>query len=336
MIPPGVHLVYYSMTDRHGQGGMRNGFLHVFEERERMVRRWNPETEDFEPLSTAGTATAATVDVILIGRREEAEEQEEDLLRAYDPNLAAYPMRDKSYTVWQHLSDYITPSIARRVLPSGRHILDITQPDENNHDDVHAANESTGHGFTSLDVRRSYREGATGAERTKSMLDKSWLLESMLERHYHGDYKELLGEMQLAFILLLLGQNYSGLEQWKRIMYLVCGSEDALDRWGNTLFVDYLHALQYQLDECPHDFFYDLLSADNFIFVLLKMLFRNVAQQRATPQDDYPSTVAELVKQLAQFQSFLQKRFGWSPSLEELRAEAEIEEGEDAPVVVEL
>jgi A1 cistron-splicing factor AAR2 len=55
-----------------------------------------------------------------------------------------------------------------------------------------------------------------------------------------GGYQELLGEMQLAFILLLLGHNYSGLEQWKRIMYLVCGSEQALEHWSSTLYVNYL------------------------------------------------------------------------------------------------
>ncbi|KAI8049472.1 A1 cistron-splicing factor [Syncephalis plumigaleata] len=305
MIPPGVHLVYYSITDKLGQASLRNGFLRVFKERERIIRRWNQETEDFEPVDTANHA------IFL----ENNDAQQEDLLRTFDPNLAPYPMNDQSYKVWKQLSSYVTPQVAQRILPDHKRILDITQPDEDNNDldRLTSSNDTeetttSDYGFVTLNVRRSYRKGATGAELTQHMMDKSWLLESTIEQYFHGDYQELLGEMQLAFILLLLGQNYSGLEQWKRIMYLICGSEQALEHRGSTLYS--------QLEECPPDFFYDLLSADNFIAALLKTLFSNVAQQRdTTSQDTYPAS----------------KKFNWAPLLEEPQ-----EDDEDAPVVVEL
>ncbi|RKP06985.1 AAR2 protein-domain-containing protein [Thamnocephalis sphaerospora] len=118
------------------------------------------------------------------------------------------------------------------------------------------------------------------------------------------------GEMQMAFVLLLLGQNFCGLEQWKRIVYLVCGSEEAMEELGDTLYVEFLRVLRAQLQECPIDFFYDLLSKDNFISVLLESL-----------------------------RKFLLKRFDWDVRFELPLVDDDVdalEEGEDAPVIVEL
>ncbi|KAI9595470.1 A1 cistron-splicing factor [Syncephalis fuscata] len=310
MIPPGIHLIYYSVTDKVGQSGLRNG---------NTVRRWNLDTEDFEPID------AIKGDVSIHYR---------DQLRNYDPNLAPYPLESKTYTIWRQLSNYISPDLARRILPSNQRILDITQPDEHGIElPDSSADTTTLKGFTPIEVRRSYREGTTGSELTRNMLDKTWLLQSIIKQHFNDDYKGLLGEMQLAFILLLLAHNYSGLEQWKRITHLICGSEQALSSMGNTLYVDFLQVLQHQLQECPHDFFYDLLSSDNFISVLLKTLFSNVAQQRDTTSNEYPSNMNNLIEQITEFRLFLQDKFGWVPPFEE---EEELEEGEDAPVIVEL
>lgn len=58
-----------------------------------------------------------------------------------------------------------------------------------------------------------------------------------------------------------------------------------------------------------------------------------MAQQRDVSQDTYPSSMKELVEQLMEFQSFLQKKFNWAPLLEESHEE---DDDEYAPVVVEL
>ncbi len=38
----------------------------------------------------------------------------------------------------------------------------------------------------------------------------------------------LLGELQYAFILFFLGENYDGFEQWKALVHLLCACDAAL------------------------------------------------------------------------------------------------------------
>ena len=36
MIPPGIHFIYYNVTDKHGNVGIRNGFFHDFKHKVRI------------------------------------------------------------------------------------------------------------------------------------------------------------------------------------------------------------------------------------------------------------------------------------------------------------
>jgi A1 cistron-splicing factor AAR2 len=54
------------------------------------------------------------------------------------------------------------------------------------------------------------------------------------------DYKLLLGELQLSFVLFLIGQIFDGLEQWKCLVQLVSASSKALEDMAGTLFYDFL------------------------------------------------------------------------------------------------
>ncbi len=33
MIPPGIHFIYFNVTDKHGSIGLRNGFFHNFKQK---------------------------------------------------------------------------------------------------------------------------------------------------------------------------------------------------------------------------------------------------------------------------------------------------------------
>eukprot|EP01062_Namystynia_karyoxenos_P051045 TRINITY_DN39935_c0_g1_i2.p3 TRINITY_DN39935_c0_g1~~TRINITY_DN39935_c0_g1_i2.p3 ORF type:complete len:215 (+),score=58.13 TRINITY_DN39935_c0_g1_i2:465-1109(+) len=65
---------------------------------------------------------------------------------------------------------------------------------------------------------------------TKWSLDTSEALSRALERcarHGGGAEAELLAELQLSFLLFLLGQHYGGFEQWKGLLRLLLGCDDA-------------------------------------------------------------------------------------------------------------
>ncbi|KAJ3332994.1 a1-alpha2 repression, partial [Blyttiomyces sp. JEL0837] len=116
--------------------------------------------------------------------------------------------------------------------------------------------------FTDVDLKRSFPIGAGAAEITKYSMDKSYLLLKTLREKYsggwcsynftssfpseftnfmhHKDHKALLGEIQLSFILFLVGQVFDGLEQWKCLIQLICSSAEAVKQLAGTLYADFL------------------------------------------------------------------------------------------------
>jgi len=55
-------------------------------------------------------------------------------------------------------------------------------------------------------------------ERTAYCLDKSPLLQRLIALEYSGSWEDLLGEVQLSFLLFLLLYSYPALEQWKALV----------------------------------------------------------------------------------------------------------------------
>lgn len=96
-------------------------------------------------------------------------------------------------------------------------------------------------------------------------------LPSVAGERLDGRWSELLGEMQAAYLLFLLGQSLEGLEQWKAIVHAHCAEAHAVaatEQWGTA----FLGALSSQLAELPDDFFMDPLAAGNFLDTALRTL----------------------------------------------------------------
>lgn len=183
--------------------------------------------------------------------------------------MGPYPLDPPTYYQrWQHLTNHITPGLVKRILPNNGRVSHLpataineagADNDDGNDDavtDVVDGNPSAptinkkrkgqqtlekeeGMEFTAFDLRQSFPAGATGDQVTKWSLDKSWLAKDLLERVYRGDHRLLLGEMQLAFVCLLMAQNFSGFQQWKQIVHLLCSCRELVHDHP-TLFVDFL------------------------------------------------------------------------------------------------
>ncbi|KAJ5542329.1 hypothetical protein N7535_004749 [Penicillium sp. DV-2018c] len=106
-------------------------------------------------------------------------------------------------------------------------------------------------GFIPVDLKRTWREGAVGRERTEAAKDRSWALGDLLDR-YAGEAtggNELLGELQFTFLMVLTMMNYSCLQQWKRLLELVFTSSRAiLER--EDFMSEVLRILALQLQRC--------------------------------------------------------------------------------------
>ena len=230
-------------------------------------------------------------------------------------------------------------------------------------------------GFLGIDLSRTWREGAVGRERTEGARDRSWALGDLVARLLRDGEREavrdgedgdewgaeVLGEMEVAFLMVLTLSNYSCLEEWKRILALVLTCRAAVpEREG--FFVAFLELLLLQLKHCAdvEGGLFDMHDdgGGNFLRELLKGFRRGVDEVISSDVDDTGSDGGkngqEVEEALEQVEAWVKKEWGWEMGDDWLRKgglvledgewlEVETEEmlgederGEFAPTVVDL
>ncbi|KAI9204343.1 A1 cistron-splicing factor [Polychytrium aggregatum] len=369
LIPPGLHFIYYSTTGSGGTQQLgRTGFFHFFKAKEILVRQWNPEIEDLYPEGSIdpeqierlkfnirefepflGAYPLVPVESIAGGVNTYhkwlrlTSYIDEDLVRKVVPQggrISTMSSTSRFSDIPDERLEQITKQrqqemsvdVSGQVPSSSASAVGNTEgvitplPTSQAYSDVA---EELRIRFTPIDLKRSFRAGAMGAEVTKYSMDKSYLLETLLPRRPEG-YKQILGELELSFIIFLIGQVYDGFEQWKCLIQLLTQCEEALSTHGSTLMAEFVGVLYAQLEECPLDFFTDAITSDNFIRVAL-LAFMRIMQENASIA---PTILTTRTEKLA---AFVQQRFGW-----DLKGELSVlfsdenDDDEYAPVVVEL
>ena len=167
----------------------------------------------------------------------------------------------------------------------------------------------------------------TPEEITKLANDRSYILESILDKSLGGDFDGILAELQYAFVCFFVGQCMDALFQWKTIILLLCNCVSAMKsrREDFNNFVDVIIA---QLEHIPEDFFIDWISADdNFIGKSLKSLIFHLKEIEAKDTAFFPSSSSNLLV------NRVKSRFHYD--LEDVYREYEDEEL-DAALVVDL
>ncbi|KAJ2882461.1 hypothetical protein H4R27_003427 [Coemansia aciculifera] len=317
MIPP---------VNDESQAGMRCGFFHDFKTSEVVVRKWREDTEQL-------VDSASAEDVERIRLR----------LRDLDSGLGAYPL--DLMERWNALTCFITPAMLQRVLPAGGEFSSATgsvYEDEEMEAARRMLEQQTGtpvpsaemaesfdrFSFPHIDVRHSVPPNADPSLVCRYGVDKSWLLQTTLAKYWNGDARALVGEFQLAFLIILVGQNFAGLEHWKRLLHLALGSIEALDL-ADSLFVPMLKTLDDQLNECPKEFGTSVLDQDNFLAQILTTFVLNVYESEVLGKQALEDGVQRVRDTLA-------ARFQWVlPSGSQIQDEADVEEGEYAPQIVD-
>ena len=168
--------------------------------------------------------------------------------------------------------------------------------------------------------------GLQGERLSRFFQDRSQWLEHLLKEEFGGSGEaetQLLGELQLSFVLFLLVSSLGALTQWKALLHTLCRSDGAL-ALRPKLFLLLLPALTAQLKMAPEDFFVDELSGDNFLRAALAAL--------ADAADATGAALhAPLAAELGRLWTFLTARFGLDVG--QLRRE-QLEDEDDAPVLV--
>lgn len=214
--------------------------------------------------------------------------------------------------------------------------------------------------FLPINLKQTWRAGATGRERTEAAQDRSWALENLIREHCtNGEAMEVIGELQFTFLTILTLNNFSCLEQWKRLLELVftCRAATIV---RPDLFVSAIATLRLQLQHCAdaEGGLIDLADEGGSLLKSLLVRFR----RGLVPPGTSPSRkeeVQDIIDELDDLEDFLRTEHGWQladPShthshvrsgvleledgeqvtMETTAFDAEDETGEFAPQVVEL
>ncbi|KAJ5273068.1 hypothetical protein N7478_008193 [Penicillium angulare] len=199
--------------------------------------------------------------------------------------------------------------------------------------------------FIEIDLKYTWREGAVGRERTTAALDRSWALGDLIHsfsRYTHpisGEVsfdetvgeRQLLGEMQFTFLMVLTMMNYSCLQQWKRILELVLTSSVAIIE-REAFMTEFLALLLRQLKRCDdvEGGLFDMDGDDGGAFLrdLLKKLRRSVDERVGV---DDKSLVRN---ELASLEKWVKEEYDWELAHESFvrRGMVRLEDGEEVEI----
>ncbi|EAW13915.1 AAR2 splicing factor family protein [Aspergillus clavatus NRRL 1] len=213
--------------------------------------------------------------------------------------------------------------------------------------------------FLPVDLKRTWREGAVGRERTEAAQDRSWALGDLVDRYSDNEGKEggqsgeaqILGELQFTFLMVLTLMNYSCLQQWKRLLELVLTCQNAI-KTRESFMASVLRLLLLQLKRCDDVegglFDIDGEEGGEFLRRLLmkfrRSLYEVVDNPGAAVKTEFDKLATwvkneydwELNREAIVRRGMVQLEDGEQVELEMNDEDGDDETGEYAPIVVDL
>lgn len=256
------------------------------------------------------------------------------------------PTSPQSPDIWATLSQHITPFLLTRLLNSSQDWTVTTSscaPQDRDDipglsfDEARAGQERELHTL-GIDLKRTWRAGAVGKERTEGAVDRSWALEDLAlrlaaeegkgtgngEDHGKGEWgAPILGQFEISFLLVVTVANFSCLEEWKRILGLVLTCSAAIRRHPAffAMFLRLLHGQLQAADTCVEG---GLLDLDNDGGELKKLLgaFRRTLARVFTADADADggegsdgdgdsSDMDEVSGEMKRLEGWLHQTYGW-------------------------
>lgn len=350
-IPPGLHFVFVGSTStlsvRHGVWikvkAPTTGPPDFF------IRKWDSSSEDL---------VAETDIAVLLKQRANLGSIWRENLTPYRQSASQDNVATEESNRWVQMTDCISDALLNRILDSDPQSWTLTSSSsaKQDFDDIPGLSASD---LTSnerelcvlpIDLRQTWREGATGRERTEAAQDRSWALADLTARFCNNDTTQIIGELQFCFAMVLTLNNYSCLEQWRRLLSLIFTCVSAVSEHA-ALFTRALATLKLQLQhgQDVETGLFDL-SDDGATF-LKSLLLRFKKTLDRLPGNAH----AEVVDELDDLLAYVQDTLGWQISqgsfartgmlsledgeeveMDDTAFDEDDEAGEYAPTVVEL
>eukprot|EP00357_Protocruzia_adherens_P028007 CAMPEP_0115014650 /NCGR_PEP_ID=MMETSP0216-20121206/26229_1 /TAXON_ID=223996 /ORGANISM="Protocruzia adherens, Strain Boccale" /LENGTH=346 /DNA_ID=CAMNT_0002384479 /DNA_START=8 /DNA_END=1045 /DNA_ORIENTATION=+ len=305
MIPPGAHYVHYSLPDEENQ--FKTGFWIYTKRKDIVLRRWNQDLQTFLPI-----------------KGEEALAYEEAVQKMeFDAFLGPYPVQRA--TMWQEVTNYIDETVLFKIEPMDKVITSkqYEYVEKETSQRTKFQEPQSSFFFSMIPTKKAM--GLKGEALTMINFDKTPILEALIKRDFKGQYKMLLGELQFAFIVFMIGENADGLDQWRELNVLMCHCNRAVVQFAD-LYIDYVPVLYSQMKQLPRDFFKEESTKNNFLCRCISNLLQ------FQDDEDVSKKLRKRVKKLRTlFISHFETELTDPDQLEEF-----LEDEEDRPVIVEL
>jgi A1 cistron-splicing factor AAR2 len=350
-VPPGLHFVFTSANNslsiRHG------AWFRVHDQPddqlELFVKKWDRNREGLVAESDESEVLRWHANVGSIWR---------EGLTPYRQGVVDDGTEAEEKTDWTSLTDEISDEMLSRITNSEIDHWTLTTASSATRDlddipglptDSNEAQRDKELRFLPVDLKITWPTGATGRERTEAALDHSWALNDLIERYCGNDQNAILGELQFCFLTLLTLNNYSCLEQWKRLLRLLLTSKEAVEQ-RPQLYTKAIRLLKLQLQHAN--------DADGGLFDMgeagpniLKTLLRKF---KKSLNDLQGSAKSDVMDGLDELEAFVREEYGWelddnfarrgmvrledgeSVEVRLTNFDEEDEDGEWAPTVVEL
>ena len=353
-LPPGFHFVFVgtttSFSERHGL------WFHTPDQSppeglSLFVTRWNTATETLDAVTDKADILRWRANLGSIWR---------EGLAPYRQSTSQGTFAEEDTNDWPGLTSCITANMLSRVTEGDTfhwHLTSASSAKRDledipglSNDDINELQADKELHFLPVDLKQTWREGATGRERTEAAQDWSWALGNLVEQHCAGhDIGEIIGELQFCFLMVLTINNFSCLEQWRRVLTLIFTCREAVAAQSD-FFVEAIAALRLQLQHCKdaEGGLIDLADESGSLLKRLLSRFRKGLQRLDAVG------IQDVVDELDDLEEFLRQEHGWQfggtfarsgvleledgeqVRLETTTFDEEDETGEFAPQVVEL
>ena len=368
-IPAGLHFIYTgtdaSLSIRHGR------WLNFPEDAEASVYtlKWTSEDESLELLQPTVPDTRASprglVDYAALIDATANLAEKQDAATNTSPSAGT---STAAPTDFPPLTSHITSTTLTRILSASLTISSISSaprdsdaehiPGLSHLETSEAISADAVLNVLDIDLKRTWSQGDVGSIRTERARDRSWYLSQLIDaatdEHSESEgntlaAKEILGELQFYFLMVLTLANYSCLEQWKRLLSVLLTCEKALDE-VEGYFVEVLRILELQLRHAD--------DVEGGLFELRDEVgcasLRHLLSAFGDTVRDTVGENGELSREVERFERDMRERFGWEGKGDVVRrgmveledgervevsldgVDEDEERGEYAPVVVEL
>ncbi|KAI5202868.1 hypothetical protein E4T39_04439 [Aureobasidium subglaciale] len=307
-IPPGLHFIFVGSTStlsvRHGvwikvNTPSTSGPPDFF------IRKWDSSSEELLLETNVTTLLQQRANLGRIWR---------DNLTPYRQSASQESVATEESNRWVQLTDCISESLLTRILDSDAETWTLTSSSsaKQDFDEIPglSASDLTGNErelrVLPVDLKQTWREGATGRERTEAAQDRSWALADLTTRFCNDDMNQIIGELQFCFTMVLTLNNYSCLEQWRRILDLILTCVSAVTTHP-SFFVRALATIKLQLQhgQDVETGLFDLTDDGATFLKSLLLRFKKAI-------DRLPGNAhAEVMDELDDLLAYTQETLGW-------------------------